>query len=112
MVPTRAGICGELPLLALRVVQRDAAACPELRVDRKCSADSRNGAFDPERTSISARTKVFLGTELARHLRRECSRPLIFEMEAWLREQHAKLSKDNDTTSAISHYPLRRIQAL
>jgi transposase len=28
--------------------------------------------------------------------------PLIVELQAWLREQRAKLSKNNDTTKAIN----------
>jgi transposase len=36
-------------------------------------------------------------------LRQERSRPLIVELQAWLREQRAKLSKNNDTTKAINY---------
>jgi len=36
-------------------------------------------------------------------VRRERSRPLIVELEAWLREQRAKLSRNNDTTKAINY---------
>jgi hypothetical protein len=36
-------------------------------------------------------------------VRQERSRPLIVELEAWLREQRAKLSKNNDTTKAINY---------
>lgn len=36
-------------------------------------------------------------------VRQERSRPLIVELEAWLREQRAKLSKNNDTTKAITY---------
>nr|GAJ37668.1 hypothetical 61.7 kDa protein y4HP [Bradyrhizobium sp. DOA9] len=34
-------------------------------------------------------------------VRQEHSRPLIVELEAWLREQRAKLSRNNGTTKAI-----------
>ncbi|MES1148702.1 MAG: IS66 family transposase, partial [Bradyrhizobium guangdongense] len=36
-------------------------------------------------------------------VRQERSRPLIVELAAWLREQRAKLSKNNDTTKAINY---------
>ena len=36
-------------------------------------------------------------------MRQERSRPLIIELEAWLREQRAKLSRNNDTTKAINY---------
>src|SRR5436305_4394654 len=36
-------------------------------------------------------------------VRQERSRPLIGELEAWLREQRAKLSRNNDTTKAINY---------
>ena len=36
-------------------------------------------------------------------MRRERSRPLIVELEAWLREQRARLSRNNDTTKAINY---------
>lgn len=36
-------------------------------------------------------------------MRQESSRPLIVELEGWLREQHAKLSKNNDRTNAINY---------
>ena len=36
-------------------------------------------------------------------LRHERSRPLIVELEAWLGEQRAKLSRNNDTTKAINY---------
>ena len=36
-------------------------------------------------------------------MRQERSRPLIVELEAWLREQRAKLSKNSDTTKAINY---------
>src|SRR5690348_1135007 len=36
-------------------------------------------------------------------VRQERSRPLIVELEAWLREQRAKLSSNNDTTKAINY---------
>lgn len=36
-------------------------------------------------------------------MRQERSRPLIVELEAWLREQRAKLSSNNDTTKAINY---------
>jgi transposase len=36
-------------------------------------------------------------------VRQERNRPLIVELEAWLREQRAKLSKNNDTTKAINY---------
>jgi transposase len=36
-------------------------------------------------------------------VRQERSRPLIVELQAWLREQRAKLSRNNDTTKAINY---------
>ena len=42
--------------------------------------------------------------------RQERSCPLIVELHSWLREQHAKLSKNNDTTKAIN-YSLNRWDA-
>ena len=36
-------------------------------------------------------------------LRQERSRPLVIELQTWLREQRAKLSKNNDTTKAINY---------
>jgi len=36
-------------------------------------------------------------------VRQERSRPLMVELEAWLREQRAKLSRNNDTTKAINY---------
>jgi transposase len=36
-------------------------------------------------------------------VRQERSRHLIVELEAWLREQRAKLSRNNDTTKAINY---------
>src|SRR5581483_4148767 len=36
-------------------------------------------------------------------VRQERSRPLIVELEEWLREQRAKLSRNNDTTKAINY---------
>lgn len=36
-------------------------------------------------------------------VRQERSRLLIVELEAWLREQRAKLSRNNDTTKAINY---------
>ncbi|XSC43359.1 IS66 family transposase [Bradyrhizobium sp. RDT10] len=36
-------------------------------------------------------------------VRQERSRPLIVELEAWLREQRAKLSRSSDTTKAINY---------
>ena len=36
-------------------------------------------------------------------VRQERSRPLIVELEAWLREQRAKLSRNSDTTKAINY---------
>ena len=43
-------------------------------------------------------------------VRQERSRPPIVELEAWLREQRAKLSKNSDTTKAIN-YCLSRWEA-
>jgi transposase len=37
------------------------------------------------------------------HVRQERSRPLIIELQTWLREQRAKLSKNSDTTKAINY---------
>ncbi|SDJ69086.1 transposase, partial [Bradyrhizobium sp. Rc2d] len=36
-------------------------------------------------------------------VRQERGGPLIVELEAWLREQRAKLSRNNDTTKAINY---------
>src|SRR4029077_3860339 len=36
-------------------------------------------------------------------VRQERSRPLIFELQAWLREQRANLSRSNDTAKAINY---------
>src|SRR6266566_4219708 len=36
-------------------------------------------------------------------VRQERSRPLVVELEAWLREQRTKLSKNSDTTKAINY---------
>src|SRR5205823_299220 len=36
-------------------------------------------------------------------VRQERSRPLITELQSWLREQRAKLSRNNDTTKAINY---------
>jgi transposase len=36
-------------------------------------------------------------------VRQERSRPLIVELQAWLREQRAKLSRSNDTAKAINY---------
>jgi transposase len=36
-------------------------------------------------------------------VRQERSRPRIVELEAWLREQRANLSRNNNTTSAINY---------
>jgi hypothetical protein len=36
-------------------------------------------------------------------VRQERSRPLIVELQVWLREQRAKLSRNNDTTKAINY---------
>ena len=43
-------------------------------------------------------------------LRQERSRPLIIELQTWLREQRARLSKNSDTTKAIN-YSLNRWDA-
>ena len=44
------------------------------------------------------------------HVRQERSRPLIIELQTWLREQRARLSKSSDTTKAIN-YSLNRWDA-
>jgi transposase len=44
-----------------------------------------------------------LAPEVRLRARQERSRPLIVELEAWLREQRAKLSRNNDTTKAINY---------
>ncbi|MDE5460357.1 transposase [Bradyrhizobium sp. CSS354] len=36
-------------------------------------------------------------------MRQQRSRPLIVELQAWLREQRAKLSRSNDTAKAINY---------
>lgn len=41
-------------------------------------------------------------------MRQERSRPLIVDLAAWLREQRAKLSRNNDTTKAINYCLSRR----
>ena len=43
-------------------------------------------------------------------VRQERSRPLIIELQTWLREQRARLSKNSDTTKAIN-YSLNRWDA-
>jgi transposase len=43
--------------------------------------------------------------------RRECSAPLVRELEAWLREERGKLSAKNPIAKAI-HYSLRRWDAM
>lgn len=43
-----------------------------------------------------------LAPEVRLRVRQERSRPLIVELEAWLREQRAKLSRNNETTKAIN----------
>jgi Transposase IS66 family len=43
-------------------------------------------------------------------VRQERSRPLIIELQTWLREQRARLSKNSDTTKA-SNYSLNRWHA-
>jgi transposase len=43
-------------------------------------------------------------------VRQERSRPLIIELQTWLREQRARLSRNNDTTKAIN-YSLNRWDA-
>lgn len=37
------------------------------------------------------------------HVRQERSRPLINELQSWLRERRAELSRNNDTTKAINY---------
>src|SRR5436305_1466340 len=44
-----------------------------------------------------------LASQQRLRVRQERSRPLIVELQAWLREQRAKLSKNNDTTKAINY---------
>jgi len=44
------------------------------------------------------------------HVRQERSQPLIIELQTWLREQRARLSKNSDTTKAIN-YSLNRWDA-
>src|SRR5438874_959263 len=44
-------------------------------------------------------------------VRQERSRPLITELQSWLREQRARLSSNNDTTKAIINYCLNRWDA-
>ena len=43
-------------------------------------------------------------------VRQERSRPLVIELQTWLREQRARLSKNSDTTKAIN-YSLNRWDA-
>ena len=49
-----------------------------------------------------------------RCVRRERSRPLIIELQTWLREQRARLSNNSDTTKAINYSfnPLGRLHPL
>lgn len=51
-----------------------------------------------------------LAPEVRLRVRQERSRPLTVELEAWLHEQRAKLSRNNDTTKAIN-YCLSRLDA-
>jgi transposase len=44
-----------------------------------------------------------LAPQERQRVRHERSRPLIVELEAWLREQRAKLSRNSDTTKAINY---------
>jgi transposase len=44
-------------------------------------------------------------------VRNECSRPLVIELETWLRQQRARVSKNSDTGKAID-YSLKRWSAL
>src|SRR3954447_25087996 len=44
-----------------------------------------------------------LTTQERARVRQERSRPLTVELQAWLREQRAKLSRNNDTTKAINY---------
>ena len=43
-------------------------------------------------------------------MRQERSRPLVIELQTWLREQRARLSRNSDTTKAIN-YSLNRWDA-
>ena len=88
-------------------------------IEAACWAHGRRKFFDLARLSkapIAAeavkRIDVLFAIEreingLAPHerlrVRQERSRPLIVELEAWLLEQRAKLSKNNDTTKAINY---------
>jgi transposase len=88
-------------------------------IEAACWAHGRRKFFDLARLSkapIAAeavkRIDVLFATEreingLAQlerlRVRQERSRPLVTELHAWLREQRAKLSRNNDTTKAINY---------
>jgi hypothetical protein len=38
-------------------------------------------------------------------VRNECSRPLVTELQTWLRKQRAKLSAKNEVAKAITYSP-------
>ena len=92
---------------------------PDPIVEAACWAHGRRKFFDLARLSqapIAAeavrRIDVLFAIEREingfapqerRRVRQERSRPLIVELEAWLREQRAKLSRSNDTTKAINY---------
>ena len=70
---------------------------------------SRRSSASMRCSPSSARSTALLPQERLR-VRQERSRPLIVELEAWLREQRAKLSRNNDTAKAID-YSLNRWDA-
>ena len=88
-------------------------------IEAACWAHGRRKFFDlarltkaPVAAEAVKRIDVLFAIEreingLAPHerlrVRQERSRPLIVELEAWLLEQRAKLSKNNDTTKAINY---------
>lgn len=88
-------------------------------IEAACWAHGRRKFFDLARLSkapIAAeavkridvlfaieREIIGLAPEVRLRLRQERSRPLIVELEAWLREQRTKLSRNNDTTKAINY---------
>ncbi|BBZ97128.1 hypothetical protein BRDID11004_19590 [Bradyrhizobium diazoefficiens] len=83
-------------------------------IEAACRAHGRRKFFDLARLSkapIAAeavrRIDVLFAIEREINglapVRQERSRPLIVELEAWLREQRAKLSRNNDTTKAINY---------
>jgi transposase len=88
-------------------------------IEAACGAHGRRKFFDLARLSMAPiaaeavkRVDVLFAIEREINgltaqerlrVRQERSRPLILELEAWLREQRAKLSRNNDTIKAINY---------